>query len=123
MNMADTKILSEKLKYLMEMESNREFEIFDLDLDFFNGFSGYQLIMKFDYFGAIDSQIPHFYGDMTEMMEKIQKIVSKVTITPEKKLSFSQEVSIESLIDQIDFRVEDKHIFTINFLVHYLDKD
>jgi hypothetical protein len=57
------------------------------------------------------------------MIEKIEKIVSKVTITPEKKLSLSQEVYVDSFIDQIDYKVEDTHIFTISFLVRYPDND
>ena len=115
--------LSEKLKYLMEQESNRQFEIFDLDVDFYDGMSGYQLFIKFDYCGIIDSQMPGFATDISKMIEKIEKIVSKVTITPEKKLSLSQKVEVESFIDQIDYKIEDKHIFTISFLVHYLDNN
>jgi hypothetical protein len=53
----------------------------------------------------------------------MEKIVSKVTITPERKLSFSQKVEVESFIDQIDYKIEDRHIFTIAFLVHYLDNN
>lgn len=121
--MNDTKILSEKLKYLIEQDSNRQFEIFDLDVDFYDGNSGYQLFIKFDYFGVINSQMPDFATDISKMIEKIEKIVSKVTITPEKKLSLSQIVEVESFIDQIDYKIEDKHIFTISFLVHYLDND
>ena len=114
--MIDTKKLSEKLKYLMEQESNRQFEIFDLDVDFYDGNSGYQLFIKFDYFGIINSQMPGFATDISKMIEKIEKIVSKVTITPEKKLSLSQKVEVESFIDQIDYKIEDKHIFTILFI-------
>jgi hypothetical protein len=121
--MVDTKILSEKLKYLIEQESNQQFEIFDLDVDFYDGNSGYQLFIKFDYFGVIDSQMPGFATDISKMIEKIEKIVSKVTVTPERRLSLSQEVEVESFIDQIDYKIEDKHIFTISFLVHYPDKD
>ena len=117
------KILAEKLKYLISMESSGKFEIFDLDVDFYVGNSGYQLIMKFDYFGVIDSQMPGFATDISKMIEKIEKIVSKVTITPERKLSLSQEVNVESFIDQIDYKIEDTHIFTISFLVHYPDKN
>jgi hypothetical protein len=121
--MIDTKKLSEKLKYLMEQESNQQFEIFDLDIDFYDGNSGYQLFIKFDYFGVIDSQMPGFATDISKMIEKIEKIVSKVTITPERKLSLSQEVYVDSFIDQIDYKVEDTHIFTISFLVRYPDND
>jgi hypothetical protein len=35
----------------------------------------------------------------------------------------SQEVNVESFIDQIDYKIEDTHIFTISFLVHYPDKN
>jgi hypothetical protein len=121
--MIDTKKLSEKLKYLMEQESNQQFEIFDLDIDFYDGNSGYQLFIKFDYFGVIDSQMPGFATDISKMIETIEKIVSKVTITPERKLSLSQEVNVESFIDQIDYKIEDTHIFTISFLVHYPDNN
>jgi hypothetical protein len=121
--MIDTKKLSEKLKYLMEQESNQQFEIFDLDVDFYDGNSGYQLFIKFDYFGVIDSQMPGFATDISKMIEKIEKIVSKVTITPERKLSLSQEVYVESFIDKIDYKIEDTHIFTISFLVHYPDNN
>jgi hypothetical protein len=120
--MESTKILSEKLKYLIGLES-REFEIFDLDVDFYDGNSGYQLFIKFDYFGVIDSQMPGFANDISKMIQKFEKIVSKVTITPERRLSLSQKVEVESFIDQINYKIEDTHIFTISFLVHYLDND
>lgn len=124
MYMVDIKILQEKLKYLVQIEStSNEFEIFDLILDFYNLDSGYALLMKFDYLGAIDSQIPHFFGDVEEMMEKMKKIISKVTVTPEKKISLSQDVVVESLIDKIDYSAEEKHIFTVSFMVHYIDKN
>jgi len=118
--MESTKILSEKLKYLIGLES-REFEIFDLDVDVYD--NGYQLFIKFDYFGVIDSQMSGFAKGISKMIEKIEKIVSKVTITPERKLSLSQEVYVDSFIDQIDYKVEDTHIFTISFLVHYPDNN
>ena len=117
------KILAEKLKYLISMESSGKFEILDVDVDFYERNSGYQLFIKFDYFGVIDSQMPGFATDISKMIEKIEKIVSKVTITPERKLSLSQEVNVESFIDQIDYKIEDTHIFTISFLVHYPDKN
>lgn len=121
--MINIKTLSEKLKYLIGEESNRQFEIFDLDVDFYDGNSGYQLFIKFDYLGVIDSQMPGFATDISKMIEKIEKIVSKVTITRERKLSVSQEVNVESFIDQIDYKIEDKHIFTISFLIHYPDNN
>ena len=117
------KILAEKLKYLISMESSGKFEILDVDVDFYERNSGYQLFIKFDYFGVIDSQMPGFATDISKMIEKIEKIVSKVTITPERKLSLSQEVNVESFIDQIDYKIEDTHIFTISFLVHYPDNN
>ena len=81
--MVDIKILQEKLKYLIQIEStSNEFEIFDLILDFYNLDSGYALLIKFDYLGAIDSQIPHFFGDVEEMMEKMKKTY------PDKKMIF-----------------------------------
>jgi hypothetical protein len=117
------KVLLEKLKYLIGQESNGQFEILDVDVDFYDGNSGYQLFIKFDYFGVIDSQMPGFATDISKMIEKIEKIVSKVTITPERKLSLSQEVYVESFIDKIDYKIEDTHIFTISFLVHYPDNN
>jgi hypothetical protein len=119
----DQKILAEKLKYLISMESSGKFEILDVDVDFYERNSGYQLFIKFDYFGVIDSQMPGFATDISKMIETIEKIVSKVTITPERKLSLSQEVYVESFIDQIDYKIEDTHIFTISFLVHYPDNN
>ena len=117
------KVLVEKLKYLIGQESNGQFEILDVDVDFYERNSGYQLFIKFDYFGVIDSQMPGFATDISKMIETIEKIVSKVTITPERKLSLSQEVYVESFIDQIDYKIEDTHIFTISFLVHYPDNN
>jgi hypothetical protein len=119
----DQKILAEKLKYLISMESSGKFEILDVDVDFYERNSGYQLFIKFDYFGVIDSQMPGFATDISKMIETIEKIVSKVTITPERKLSLSQEVYVESFIDQIDYKFEDTHIFNISFLVHYPDNN
>lgn len=122
--MVDIKILSEKLKYLMEQESNQEFEILDLDVNFYDQTREYQLFIKFDYDGVLYPQIPKFFGDVSKMIEKFEKIVSKVTITPEKKLSLTQRVEIvETFIDNIEYQVEDTHIFSLSILVHYPDKD
>lgn len=121
--MVDTKRLSEKLKYLIGQEAEREFEILDVEVDLFQGNSGYQLFIKFDYLGVIDSQMPGFTTDISKMIEKIEKIASKVTITPERRLSLSQEVYVESFIDQINYKIEDTHIFSLSFLVHYPDND
>ncbi len=120
--MENTKILSEKLKYLIGLET-KDFEILSLDVDYYNGISGYSLYIMFDYLGAIDSEVPHFFGDVAEMMEEIQKAVSHVTITPDKKVSFSQKVFVQSGIDKIEYVSDTKHIFTVSFLVHYLDND
>lgn len=120
--MESTKILSEKLKYLIQLET-QDFDILSLDVDYYNGISGYSLYIMFDYLGAIDSEVPHFFGDVAEMMGEIQKTVSHVTITPEKKISFSQKVFVQSGIDKIEYVSDTKHIFTVSFLVHYPDKD
>jgi hypothetical protein len=122
MSMADTKILSEKLKYLIGQE-NRDFEILSLDVDYYNGISGYSLYIMFDYLGAIDSEVPHFFGDVAEIIEEIQKTVSHATITPEKKISLSQQVFVQSSLDKIEFVSDTKHVFTVSFLVHYIDKN
>lgn len=121
--MINIKTLSEKLKYLIGEESDRQFEILEVDVDFYDANSGYQLFIEFDYFGAIDNQMPKFAKDISIMIEKIEKIVSKVTITPEGRLTLSQEVKVESFINRIEYEIEATHIFTVSFLVHYLDKD
>jgi hypothetical protein len=52
-----SKILEEKLKYLIEQESY-EFNIIEIHYDSFG--TGYILDVKFDYDGPIDPQIPSF---------------------------------------------------------------
>jgi hypothetical protein len=110
--MINIKTLSEKLKYLIGEESNRQFEILDLDVDFYDGNSGYQLFIKFDYFGVINSQMPGFAADISKMIEKIEKIVSKVTVTPERNYLYLRKLRSNLLSTKLSIRLK-IHIFLL----------
>ena len=87
--MIDVKILSEKLKYLIIMNSKPNFDIQEIYFDFDynkNKIDNYDVNIKFDYNGGLDNDINSFGYDIKRMSEKLQDIIDEYTITQEGKI-------------------------------------
>jgi len=120
----NNKILVEKLKYLIELESDNEFRIIFLDINYYDGKSGYMLDIKFEYDGIIQGEMPYFTEDINTMMNNLFSILSKITITPDKKISYTQNLMVnEGYIRTVDFSEDETHTFLVSIFVHYPDND
>ena len=128
------KILSEKLKYLISMESSGKFEIFELDIDIeyenvFNLKDGerdlyaYFLYVKFDYLEAMSHDsvsLPTDFERVIELFEK--KYLSSWGLTRKGKIKKSEHDLVDfSWISSIDYKFEESHIFTMTFKMEPVD--
>lgn len=127
--MINEEILSEKLKYLISMESKSQFEIFNLSIqpEFYteekNSIESYIIDIKFDYDGVISSYVNEFIRDIASITNKIKELLSKYTITSEGKLISGTGNSWidDGMIFELDYDFEAKHIFNMSFRVSYND--
>jgi hypothetical protein len=125
--MIDTQVLSEKLKYLIIMESKPKFEIlkFFVDVSFVDyekktEIEDYSVDMKFDYTGRIDAGSNDFGFDVRNMMNLMSDYVSRYIITPDGKISKSYDAVVdEGAIWSIDYEYDQKHHFNTSFKVMY----
>jgi len=125
--MIDVKILSEKLKYLIIMNSKPNFDIQEIYFDFDynkNKIDNYDVNIKFDYNGGLDNDINSFGYDIKRMSEKLQDIIDEYTITQEGKIikgSTGKAFSTEGVVWSINYVADEKHIFDISFRVRYTE--
>jgi hypothetical protein len=125
--MIDVKILSEKLKYLITMNSKPNFDVQEIYFDFDyneNKIDNYDVNIKFDYIGALDNDINSFGYDIKRMSEKLQDIIDEYTITQEGKIikgSTGKAFSTEGVVWSINYVADEKHIFDISFRVRYTE--
>jgi hypothetical protein len=125
--MIDAQVLSEKLKYLIIMESKPKFEIleFFVDVSFVDyekktEIEDYSVDMKFDYTGRIDASSNDFGFDVQKMMNLMSDYVSRYIITPDGKISKSYDAVVdEGAIWSIDYEYDQKHHFNTSFKVMY----
>ena len=122
------KILAEKFKYLISMESSDKFEILELDLDieYENEFRlkdgerdlyEYFLYVKFDYLQAMSHDSVSFPKDFERVIDLFEKkYLSSWGLTKQGKIKKSELNLVDfSWIDSIDYKFEERHIFTMNF--------
>jgi hypothetical protein len=125
--MIDVKILSEKLKYLIIMNSKPNFDIQEIYFDFDyneNKIDNYDVNIKFDYNAGIDPDVYSFAHDIQRMSEKLQNIINEYIVTPEGKIvagDLSKGFSSDGAIWAIDYTADEKHIFDMSFRVHYTE--
>jgi hypothetical protein len=125
--MIDVKILSEKLKYLIIMNSKPNFDIKEIYFDFDyneNKIENYDVNIKFDYNAGIDPDVYSFAHDIQRMSEKLQNIINEYIVTPEGKIvagDLSKGFSSDGAIWAIDYTADEKHIFDMSFRVHYTE--
>jgi hypothetical protein len=130
--MINEQVLSEKLKYLIMSEMSKKFEIFEFHVEFIytdgirNTLEEYDIDIKFDYQGTIDSESSSFGSDIERMSEQLRGIIMTYTITPEGKIKSGDSDTFSTFVDEgmiwgLEFEADAKHIFNMSFKVNYRD--
>ena len=126
--MINEQVLSEKLKYLIMSEMSKRFEIFEFRVEFEyidyvvrDRIDQYDIDIKFDYHGTIDSESSGFGTDIETMSEDLRGIISNYTISPEGKIRSGDNDAFvhEGMIWGLEFEADMKHIFEMSFKVNY----
>lgn len=130
--MINEQVLSEKLKYLIMSEMSKKFEIFEFHVEFMytdgmrDTLEEYDIDIKFDYHGSIDSESSRFGADIERMSEQLREIIMTYTITPEGKIKSGDADTFSTFVDEgmiwgLEFEADTKHIFNMSFKVNYRD--
>ena len=130
--MINEQVLSEKLKYLIMSEMSKKFEIFEFHVEFMytdgmrDTLEEYDIDIKFDYHGSIDSESSRFGADIERMSEQLRGIIMTYTISPEGKIKSGDADTISTFVDEgmiwgFEFEADTKHIFNMSFKVNYRD--
>jgi len=128
--MINEELLSEKLKYLVLMETKPEFNIleFYIEFDYYDDttkrINSYDINIKFDYNYSLDPDIYSFAHDIQRMSEKLKNIVNQYIITQEGKIvagNLTKGSTDEGSVWEINYEADNKHIFDMSFRVHYHD--
>lgn len=121
--MINEELLTEKLKYLVMSELQGNFEILSFLIDFQYSdpktLEAYDVDVKFDYLGTIDSQASDFGYDITKMSDMFREAVQKYQINEEGKIVTNSEYIVsDGLIWGIEFAADTKHVFEMSFNVN-----
>jgi hypothetical protein len=130
--MINEQVLSEKLKYLIMSEMSKKFEIFEFHVEFMytdgmrDTLEEYDIDIKFDYHGSIDSESSRFGADIERMSEQLRGIIMTYTISPEGKIKSGDADTFSTFVDEgmiwgLEFEADTKHIFNMSFKVNYRD--
>ena len=130
--MINEQVLSEKLKYLIMSEMSKKFEIFEFHVEFMytdgmrDTLEEYDIDIKFDYHGSIDSESSRFGADIERMSEQLRGIIMTYTISPEGKIKSGDADTFSTFVDEgmiwgFEFEADAKHIFNMSFKVNYRD--
>ena len=130
--MINEEVLSEKLKYLIMSEMSKKFEIFEFHVEFMytdgmrDTLEEYDIDIKFDYHGSIDSESSRFGADIERMSEQLRGIIMTYTISPEGKIKSGDADTFTTFVDEgmiwgFEFEADTKHIFNMSFKVNYRD--
>ena len=128
--MIDEKVLEEKLKYLVMMESKPDFNIlsFYIEFDYYDDtkkkIDSYDINIKFDYNNLLDADIHSFAHDISRMSEKLELSLNKYIITREGKIvsgDLNKGSATDGAVWEIEYEADNKHIFDMSFGVHYHD--
>ena len=128
--MIDEKVLEEKLKYLVIMETKPDFNIltfyveFDYIADPIKRIDSYDINIKFDYNNLLDADIFSFAHDISRMSQKLELALNKYIITREGKIvagNISKGFATDGSVWEIEYEADNKHIFDMSFRVHYHD--
>ena len=133
-----SKILSEKIKYLITMElTQRNFEVLSVDTDIQTYtpqttgseppktlIDEYYIVLVVDYKGSLDSYEPYaFTSDIKNICESMRNCVTQYTITKNGKIVNGDEniYCSDAFVLNMEFKFEELHKFTVNFSFTYPD--
>ena len=113
-------------------EMSKRFEIFEFHVEFMytdgmrDTLEEYDIDIKFDYQGTIDSESSSFGADIERMSETLRGIIMTYTITPEGKIKSGDTDTFSTFVDEgmiwgLEFEADTKHIFNMSFKVNYRD--
>lgn len=114
-------------------EMSKKFEIFEFHVEFMytdgekrDRLEEYDIDIKFDYHGTIDSDSSSFGSDIERMSETLRGIIMTYTITPEGKIKSGDTDTFTTFVDEgmiwgFEFEADTKHIFNMSFKVNYRD--
>jgi hypothetical protein len=126
--MINEEILSEKLKYLVLMETKPEFNIleFYIEFDYYDNpikrIDTYDINIKFDYNYSLDPDIYSFAHDIQRMSEKLKNVLNQYIITQEGKIvagNLTKGFTDNGSVWEINYAADNKHIFDMSFRIHY----
>ena len=130
--MINEEVLSEKLKYLIQMNARaNQFNVEKIVIEFdyidqlHTKLDNYDVDIKFDYEGSIEFDLYSFVQDIKIMSDKLKAIISEYVITKDGKIvnsSNSNCYTTDPLIFNIQYEVDTKHVFELGFKFRY-DED
>jgi hypothetical protein len=124
--MINEAVLSEKLKYLVMMDTRGKFEILDFGVAIVESdgkIERYEVNMECDYLGVIDPDIGSFIFFVKKAIQILEDVLSEHTISSEGKLvrgSSSNAIVSESSIWKFDYVADSKHLFDLSFIIQYV---
>jgi len=128
--MINEKVLEEKLKYLVMMESKPDFNILEFYIEFdyiadpIKRIDTYDINIQFDYTLPLDPNIYSFAHDISRMSEKLKNILNQYIVTQEGKIVagyLSKGFIDEGAVWMINYESDTKQIFDMSFRIHYHD--
>ena len=129
--MIKEEVLSEKLKYLITMNAKQKmFNIMSVHVEFeytdqnHEELSSYGVDIKFDYEGPLDWDMTSFAHDIQRMSEKLGDALNEYVITQTGKIvngNKSNVFSIEPMIYNIDYKVDELHVFNLGYTFKYAE--
>ena len=127
--MINEEVLSEKLKYLIQMNArSNQFEIINIYIEFefsdvyHTKIINYDIDVKFDYMGGIDFSMDDFLVDVGRISQKMNEILSEWVITQDGKIARganSNCYSVETLVFNIEYKADETHIFDLGYKFQY----
>jgi hypothetical protein len=124
--MINEAVLSEKLKYLVMMDTRGKFEIFDFGVAIVESggrIERYEVNMECDYLGVIDPDIGSFINDIKKALAILEEVLSEHTISSDGKLvrgSSSDAIVSESSIWKFNYVTDSKHLLDLSFIIQYV---
>ena len=127
--MINEELLSEKLKYLITMNSkSTQFDIMSIYIEFdyidqnHTKLANYDMDVKFDYQGALEFDMYDFAHDIQRMSEKLRDLLNEYVITEEGKIvegKNSNCFTTHPMIFNIEYEADTKHIFDLGYKFTY----
>jgi hypothetical protein len=121
--------LIEKLKYLITVNAKlSRFDIINIHVEVYYSSekdetpTGYDLDIKFDYEGAFEFEMSSFLSDIHQMEKKLRSIVGEYVLNPEGKIVNQSKTNVamsDAKVFDIDFKVDEKHIFELGYSFVY----